>query len=33
MPTPDEPPFDALLGVVCFVVCILSIIGAVALLR
>ena len=29
----DESALDALLAVVCFVVCILSIIGAVALLR
>ena len=29
----DESPLDALLAVVCFVVCVLSIIGCVALLR
>ena len=33
MSPPDETPLDALLAVVCFVICIISIIGAVALLR
>ena len=33
MSPPDETPLEALLAVVCFIVCVISIIGAVALLR
>ena len=32
-PEADESPLDALLAIVCFVVCLISIIGTVVLLR
>ena len=33
MPPPDETPLEALLALVCFIVCLISIIACVALLR